>query len=192
MDEFAATDFDLPVDGNWSTGIVSYALASIAVGDARYAASLFDRLEPWADQWSTGGLSTLGPFTCFLGGLATVLGRYDDADRYFAQAAESTARMGAMFFAALTDQLWGQMLTERNAPGDLDRRATCSTAPRPSPRRTATRTSNDALQKHSNTWAERTHRSAVPVPGHVSICARVSARYGYQVDVFSLSSLAVV
>ncbi len=121
LEEFAATDFDLPVDGNWSLGMISYALAASAVGDPRYAAPVFDRLEPWADQWATGGLSTSGPLTIFLGGLATVLGRYDDADGYFARAAESTARTGAKCSAALTDQLWGQMLAERNAPGDLDR-----------------------------------------------------------------------
>jgi len=121
LEEFAATDFDLPVDGNWSLGMISYALAAIAVGDPRYAAPVFDRLEPWADQWATGGLGSSGPFTIFLGGLATVLGRYDDADAYFARAAESTARAGAKCGAALTDQLWGQMLAERNAPGDLDR-----------------------------------------------------------------------
>ena len=56
-----------------------------------------------------------------LGGLATVLGRYDEADAYFAQSAAFSDRVGAKFFAARTDLLWGRMLAERRAPGDTEK-----------------------------------------------------------------------
>ena len=81
---------------------------------------------------STGSLR--GPVSCpapsfqrqvrsatHLGGLATVLGRYDEADAYFAQSAAMSDRMGAKFFAALTDLMWGRMLAERRAPGDTEK-----------------------------------------------------------------------
>ena len=61
-----------------------------------------------------------GPVSHYLGGLATVLGRYDEADSYFAYAAAVNDRAGAKFFAARTDLRWGQMLSRRNAPGDTE------------------------------------------------------------------------
>jgi hypothetical protein len=57
----------------------------------------------------------------FLGGLATVLGRYDEATSYFAHAATLSARIGAKFLAAEIDLGWGKMLAERGAPGDTQR-----------------------------------------------------------------------
>ena len=117
--EFAVADFDLPLDPLWLTGMVCYADASIDSREPQYAGPLFDRLVPWADQLSTtGGATAEGPVSHYLGGLAAVLGHFDEADNYFAQAAAMNDRMGAKFFAARTDLLWGKMLVERQAPGD--------------------------------------------------------------------------
>jgi len=63
----------------------------------------------------------LGPVSQYLGGLAGVLGRYDEADSYFAQASRFNARAGAECFAAQTDLLWGKTLAERQAPGDAQK-----------------------------------------------------------------------
>ena len=80
------------------------------------------RIAPWADRFSTaGGTAPQGPVSSYLGGLATTLGRYDEADAYFTQAAAMNDRMGAKYFAARTNLEWGKMLTERNAPGDIER-----------------------------------------------------------------------
>jgi hypothetical protein len=57
----------------------------------------------------------------YLGGLATVLGRHDDADAYFTQAAAFNDRANAKFFAARTNLSWGKMLAERRAPGDIEK-----------------------------------------------------------------------
>jgi tetratricopeptide (TPR) repeat protein len=62
-----------------------------------------------------------GPVSHYLGGLATVLGCYDEADAYFTQAAAFNARANAKFFAARTNLSWGKMLAERNAQGDAER-----------------------------------------------------------------------
>ncbi len=57
----------------------------------------------------------------FLGGLATAVGRYEEAESYFEQAAELSTR-GAMRFAeAETNLYWGRMLRARNGPGDTNR-----------------------------------------------------------------------
>ena len=121
LEEFAATDFDLPMDSVWVTGMVSYSDAAIECRDPRYAGPLLHLLSPWADEWSTSGPTAEGPVSYSLGGLATVLGRYDDADAYFAHSAASSARANAKFFAARTDLLWGKMLVERRAPGDVQK-----------------------------------------------------------------------
>ncbi len=57
----------------------------------------------------------------YLGDLATVLGRFDEADAYFAKAATVNDRMAARFFAARTDLKWGELLVERRAPGDTEK-----------------------------------------------------------------------
>jgi class 3 adenylate cyclase len=119
--EFAATDFDLPVDLNWISGMLRYADVAIECRDTHCAQPLFDRLAPWASQFSFSGGSAEGPVSHVLGGLATVLGRYDEADAYFAQAAASSNRMRAKFFAARTNLAWGKMLTERSEPNDIEK-----------------------------------------------------------------------
>jgi class 3 adenylate cyclase len=120
LEELADADFDIPMDGTWLTTMVSYGDAAIECRDPKYAGPLFDRLAPWADQWSTtSGPTVEGPVSLFLGGLATVLGRYDEADAYFAQSAASSERADAKYFSARTNLLWGVMLADRRGPGDI-------------------------------------------------------------------------
>jgi class 3 adenylate cyclase/tetratricopeptide (TPR) repeat protein len=121
LEEFAAADFDLPLDPAWLSGMVVYADVAIECRDPKYAGPLFDQLAPWADQFSSTGLTAEGPVSLVLGGLATVLNRYDEADTYFSQAAAFTDRIGAKFFAARTNLSWGKMLAERHAPGDTEK-----------------------------------------------------------------------
>jgi hypothetical protein len=56
-----------------------------------------------------------------LGGLAALLGRYVDAEEYFAEAAELNTRGGMRFAEAHTNLLWGRMLRTRGGPDDADR-----------------------------------------------------------------------
>jgi class 3 adenylate cyclase len=122
LEEFAAADFDLPGDQTWITGMHCYAEAAIQCGDPKYAGPIFDRLAPWAAQSvASGSVTASGLVSQSLGGLATVLRRYDEADAYFAQSAAISARMNAKFFAAVTDLFWGSMLAERKAEGDTEK-----------------------------------------------------------------------
>jgi hypothetical protein len=101
--------------------VVEYADAAVEVQNPKYARPLFDLLVPWADQFASIGMAGAeGPVSYFLGGLATVLGRYDEADSYLAHAAAVNNRVGAKFFAARTDLRWGQMLSQRDALGDAE------------------------------------------------------------------------
>jgi class 3 adenylate cyclase len=119
--EFAAAGFELPLDQVWLTGMVDFAEAAIECRDPAFAGPLFDLLGPWAAQIPATGASALGPVSHYLGGLATVLGRLDEADVFFTMSAAVSERMGAKFFAARTDLLWARMLVQRDGPGDADR-----------------------------------------------------------------------
>jgi hypothetical protein len=122
LEEFAAAEFDLPADQGWVTAMYSYGEAAIHCGDPTYAGPLFDKLAPWAGQSvASGSVTASGLVSHSLGGLATVLRRYDEADAYFAQSAAMSARMNAQFFVATTDLLWGIMLAERKAQSDTEK-----------------------------------------------------------------------
>ena len=121
LEAFAASGFDLPLDQVWLTGMVDYAEAAIECRDPEYVAPLFDRLKPWAGQLPVTGASALGPVSHYLGGLAAVLGRYDEAEAYFTEAAEFSDRVGAKFFLARARLWWGRMLVGRLGPGDAER-----------------------------------------------------------------------
>jgi hypothetical protein len=118
LDTFAAAHFAAPLDAAWLTGMVGYAEAAITAGDPRYAGPLFDLLAPFAGHWSHTGALAEGPVDYFLGGLAAVLGRLEEADAHFAAAARDVARVGAPFFAARNGLRWGTMLATRGATGD--------------------------------------------------------------------------
>ena len=121
LDEFAATNYFLPQDTAWLNGMTEYAAAAISCGDPRFAADLYAVLEPWANQFSSaGGLTAEGPVCLYLGGLATVLGQFDDAERHLLHADELCKRNGMRFFAALTDLIRGQLLLVRGLDGDAE------------------------------------------------------------------------
>ena len=123
LEEFSAAAFELPFDGFWLTGIVNYASAAIVVADRNYADPLFDRLSRYADLSCSTGPTADGPVSYFLGGLATVLNRYDEADAYFSRSAAMCDRMGARFFDTRNALMWGKMLAERNGADDTEKGA---------------------------------------------------------------------
>jgi tetratricopeptide (TPR) repeat protein len=123
LEAFAAAGFELRPDaGNQLVWMIRYAMACVVCRDTAIAAALFDRLRPFADQVGTvGRLLVDEPVSHVLGGLATVLGRYDEADAYYAHAAAFNDRAAAKFLAANNNLFWAAMLTERDAPGDNER-----------------------------------------------------------------------
>jgi class 3 adenylate cyclase len=121
LEEFAATDFQLPLDYVWLTGMACYAEAAIECRDPGYAEPVFERLSPWSGRLVYDSATATGPVDQFLGGLATVMGRYDEANAYFAQCSAFCGRAGAKFYASRTDFSWGRMLAERQAPGDIEK-----------------------------------------------------------------------
>ena len=121
FDEAATTSFCLPEDIAWSTGIVRYARVAIDLEIRDHAGTLLDLLAPFHDQMPHNSITSTEPVAMYLGGLTALLGRYDDAEEYFAQAAELNTRGGMHFAEAHTKLLCGRMLRTRGRPDDADR-----------------------------------------------------------------------
>jgi class 3 adenylate cyclase len=121
LEGFATGGFDLPLDPTWLTGMIAYADAAVELREPEFAGPMFERLCPFADQWLYTDVATSGPISRTLGGLATVLHRFSEAESYFSHSAAISDRVGAKFFAARSDLSWGKMLLERRDSGDPER-----------------------------------------------------------------------
>src|SRR5262249_10657108 len=94
------------------------------LGDAARAATVYDLLLPYADRCATVGIAGLrGSVARFLGLLATVLSRYDDAERHFEEALQMNARIRARIWVAHAQHDYAGMVVARDGPGDRDRAA---------------------------------------------------------------------
>ena len=150
-----------PMDRVWLTGMVCYADAAIECGDPKYAGPLLRPARSLGRSVvATGSGTASGLVSHYLGGLATVLGRYDEADVYFDHSAAMSAPMEAKFFAAMTDLLWGSMLAERQPKATPRRLGTFSPRRTPPQRPTGTGTSSDALRQPSNCWTPDTNEGS--------------------------------
>jgi class 3 adenylate cyclase len=121
LDDFAACGFELEMNPVWVSGMAFHAEAAIELGDPAFCGPILERLLPWSDQWTDNGATAMCPVAHYLGGCTSVLGRYDEADEWFARSARMCDDVGAKFFRAQTDLLWGRMLTVRDEAGDGDR-----------------------------------------------------------------------
>ncbi len=124
LDEVAGDNFDVPMNEVWFPTVTAYASVAAMCRDVPSAERLSELLEPWAGLWSSTGTSITSPIDVSLANLASALGRYDNAEMFYAQASTMNVRVGrdsSSFFSAQNDLAWGEMLTERSAPGDLDR-----------------------------------------------------------------------
>jgi class 3 adenylate cyclase len=121
FDEAAATSFAMPDDQSWLIGIGLYARAAIELEISDGAGRLFELLEPYHDHLPFSGLTPLDPAATYLGGLATVLDRHDEAERYFEEAARICSRGAMRFSEAYTNLLWGRLYALPGDKGDNDR-----------------------------------------------------------------------
>ena len=115
---FADSGYDMPLDLLWMSGMGPYAEAAIECDEPEIAGPLLERLEPLEDQFFYSDTVVIGPVSIMVGGLATVLGRFEQAEACFRRSAEVCERIGATFFTARTELLWGRMAARRRGPGD--------------------------------------------------------------------------
>jgi hypothetical protein len=83
---------------------------------------LYDLAIPYAGRNCTLGVASfLGAADHWLGVLAGVAGRYDNAARHLEDALERHRGMGARPLTALTQEAYGHVLSMRGQAGDAER-----------------------------------------------------------------------
>ena len=121
LEEMASAGFSSNLDATWLDFTFSYSMICIELGLAGPANQLFEMISEYHHQVNHTGISAMGPVSMYLGGLAAVADRYDEAERYFEEAVEiTTAGPLLKFFLAWSEFLWGQMLLKRGRPEDRD------------------------------------------------------------------------
>jgi tetratricopeptide (TPR) repeat protein len=120
LDMEVASNFLVPYDLSWLTAQVVWAEAAARSGHRPAAALLYDLLLPWYAQIATTHITVNGSVAHYLGCLAHALDRYDEADKWFAEALVCHEHMRAPYFIALTQTAWAAVLSDRDQTGDPD------------------------------------------------------------------------
>lgn len=115
----------LEEDSLWMAGAVHLAEMGCLLGDRRGAAVLHRALAPYADRMAIGGLGgvCLGPVARWLARLATVLGRYDEAEEHLDRAECMASDFGARPVLARLPIDRAELLEARGRPGDAEEAA---------------------------------------------------------------------
>ena len=96
-----------PFDANWLSFQTECAETAVLTDDATYAATLYERLTPYAGRPATAGRAVVsyGAIDRHLGGLAFVLGRNDDAIRHLENAIRLNDALGCTVWRARAERL---------------------------------------------------------------------------------------
>jgi DNA-binding CsgD family transcriptional regulator/tetratricopeptide (TPR) repeat protein len=122
LDYCAANDFaDIFTHPDWLLCTAHLADASATIGDTAHAPRLYDRLVPAAGYMVVANPSVLyASVQYYLGRLAAVMTRWDDAVRHLEQALEAHRRLRARPLVAHAQHELARALSARGAPGDAD------------------------------------------------------------------------
>jgi hypothetical protein len=105
---------ELPLPcGTWFRTVVPAALACARLADPALVLPLYDLLLPFADVITGVNIGWSGSGNHHLGMLASVLGRFDDAEEHFSAARATHDRIAAPAWRARTNLEWARMLTTR-------------------------------------------------------------------------------
>ncbi|HEV3363242.1 MAG TPA: hypothetical protein VG795_03740, partial [Acidimicrobiia bacterium] len=122
LDRLAAAEFAaLPTNYARAYGLTMAAEVCAGVRDAERAAVLYGQLQPYTGLVATAGSLTPGSVDHYLGLLAAVEGRFDQAGRHFEAAHASHEALAAPIWLARTRLEWARMLLTRRQPGDTSR-----------------------------------------------------------------------
>jgi tetratricopeptide (TPR) repeat protein len=127
FEPLAQHDFeDIPRDALWM-GCMTYLVdVCIYLGDVPRAAILYEILLPLAERnvVIANGVFCYGALSRYLGALAAVMGRWDEAAKHFEDALAMNARMEAWPWLAHTRHQYASMLLARRKSGDTEKAAT--------------------------------------------------------------------
>jgi DNA-binding CsgD family transcriptional regulator len=120
-DMLVADDFaSVRLDQHWFATLAPLAEAAVAFGDVARAARLHALLEPYAERLMVDGSLVIchGPVALYLGQLAGVLDRWEDALRWLEQARVICERTGLRPYLARTLLATADVVVRRDGPGD--------------------------------------------------------------------------
>lgn len=92
--------------------LAEWALVASHARNRAAAETLYPRLAQWPELVTFSGITVHGAIQFNLGGLATVLQRFDDAGPHFSRALRVHQDLSAPFFVSLTELEWACMLIE--------------------------------------------------------------------------------
>jgi hypothetical protein len=119
LQQFADDGFGFPMNAAWITGMCCYAEAAVILKALEVSRALFDILAPWRDlvlfEYATVG----NHVSHYLGCLAALLERYDEADNFFSQSCQFNKDAGARFLSTRTNLEWAKALMARNEASDV-------------------------------------------------------------------------
>jgi hypothetical protein len=108
----------LAVDNFWMTSVIAYAIMTIELDDREAAAELLPLIEPHATEVSFNGVTSQGPVAAYVGKLASLLGRHDEAERHLRAALATATAFGWTYHRATT--LFALALGQSRRQGALD------------------------------------------------------------------------
>ena len=124
FNQLARGDFtDVPQDGNWLVAMTYLADVCVFLGDTSSALTLHEMMLPYKqiNVLISVGAGCYGSASRFLGALATVVGRWDEAEQHFDTALTMNRRMGGRPWLAHTQYQYARMLLSRDQPGDSEK-----------------------------------------------------------------------
>ena len=95
------------------SALMVYADVAVQTGDTDAGSILYERIEPFADQIDWNAVTAWGHARMYLGLLAALLGKHDQADRHLGFACEFQEANGMPFWAARAQLGWAEALTAR-------------------------------------------------------------------------------
>jgi len=119
LDSLAATGYSsIPKDFNWLAAMCSFSDAAWWVEHRATAEQLYPTLLPYADRNAVmgGDVACYGPVARFLGQLATMLGKFDEAESHFERAIAIDRKLGAPGLLAAAQHSRARMLVARGTP----------------------------------------------------------------------------
>ena len=122
LELLAADDFAmLPRNNVWVASMAGVARSAALVGALDIAARALDAMLPFGHIIAGTGSSYEQPVGMSIGTAAAALGRWDEAEKLFAQALDLSERLVAPTFVAMTQVAWAQALADRGSAGDTAR-----------------------------------------------------------------------
>ena len=123
FERFAADDFTgIPRDCNWICSLTTLCSVCIFLRDERRAATLYELLRPYSRRNVTIGWADVsyGSLERYLGRLAALMKRFDEAEAHFVAALRFDHQMEAPPFVAHTRYEYGSMLLRRGREEDRE------------------------------------------------------------------------